>query len=77
MKATIFGIAAAALAGMALATPASALPFAGGLQPADTIQKSHYVERRVVRRGPRCETIVKRHIGRFGRKVVTKTRRCF
>lgn len=77
MKATHFGIAVAALAGMTLAAPASALPFAGGLRPMDTVQKSHYVERRVVRRGPRCETIVKRRIGRFGREVITKTRRCF
>ena len=76
MKAIHFGIAAATLAGLALATPATALPFMGGVQPADTVQKT-VVVRRVVRRGPRCDTVVTKRVGRFGRTVITKKRRCF
>lgn len=76
MRAAFFGIAAIALGGMASATPAAALPFAGGIEAGSAIEKTQIVVRRVVR-GPRCTTVVNRRVGPFGRTVITRTRRCF
>ncbi|KQQ41113.1 hypothetical protein ASF58_09310 [Methylobacterium sp. Leaf125] len=75
MRATIFGIATLALAGLG-ATSASALPVSAGIAPAGGIQQVRIVERTVIR-GPRCKTVVTKRRGPMGRMVVVRKRRCF
>ena len=75
MRATIFGIATLALAGLG-ATSASALPVSAGITPAGGIQQVRIVERTVIR-GPRCKTVVTKRRGPMGRMVVVRKRRCF
>ncbi|MBY0298926.1 MAG: hypothetical protein K2X71_23320 [Methylobacterium sp.] len=79
MRATVLGIAAVLGATLAAAGPAAALPVAGPqiLAPEASIDQAQYVSRRVVRRGPRCTTVVTKRRGPFGRVVVNRTRRCF
>jgi hypothetical protein len=75
MRATIFGIAAIALAG--LAAPAQAAPFGvgQGLAPDNAIEQARVVRRTVVR-GPRCKTVVTKRRGPMGRVTVVRKRRC-
>ena len=82
MKKISFGFAAAlALGFAALAAPASAAPAAvpapGLSDIAHPAVTKAYVERRVVRHGPRCTVrkIVRR--GPYGRRVVTTKRVCY
>lgn len=75
MRATIFGIATLALAGLG-ATSASALPVSAGIAPAGGIQQVRIVERTVIR-GPRCKTVVTKRRRPMGRMVVVRKRRCF
>lgn len=82
VKKTTLGLAAALVLGFAaFAAPASAAPvaipapgFTGIAHPGVT---KAYVERRVIRRGPRCTVrkIVRR--GPYGRRVVTTKRVCY
>ncbi|MGV7030009.1 hypothetical protein [Methylobacterium symbioticum] len=76
MKATVVGLAALMLAG--LAAPASALPFAGGpvAAPASGVEQARVVRRTVIR-GPRCRTVVTKRRGPFGRVTVVRRRQCF
>ncbi|MEH3146313.1 MAG: hypothetical protein PGN34_13405 [Methylobacterium frigidaeris] len=80
MRAIVLGLAAAtalAAAGLSVA-PASALPVPGAaIAPGAAIEQAQYVTRRVVRRGPRCTTVVTRSRGPFGRVVVRRERRCY
>ncbi|RVU13120.1 hypothetical protein [Methylobacterium oryzihabitans] len=80
MRAIVLGLATATvLAATGLsAAPALALPVSGpGLAPEAAIAQAQYVTRRVVRRGPRCTTVVTRSRGPFGRVVVRRERRCY
>ena len=76
MKATLVGLAAIALAG--LAAPASALPLApgAGLAPGSGIEQARVVRRTVIR-GPRCRTVVTKRRGPYGRVTVVRRRQCF
>lgn len=80
MRAAFFGIAVT-LAGLGAAAPASALPFAGSLPgaapTADGLFQQARVVRRTVIRGPRCDTVITKRRGPFGRTVVVRKRRCF
>lgn len=76
MKATILGLAAVTLAG--LAAPASALPFAGRgtlVAPGNGIEQARVVSRTVIR-GPRCRTVITKRRGPMGRVVVVRRRQC-
>lgn len=75
MKATFLGLTVA-LGVVSLSGAASALPMAQGLAPDAAIEQAHVVRKKVVV-GPRCTTVVKKRIGPFGRKVVTREKRCF
>lgn len=82
MKNFVFGIAAAAVIGLAsLTAPASAANISSQttktVAPITDFSSQRYVSRRtVIRRGPVCSmrTVVRR--GPMGRRVVTKTRVC-
>jgi hypothetical protein len=78
MRAAIFGIVIATLAGGLSAAPASAapLPAAQPLAPGDLLAEARVVSRKVVR-GPRCKTVVTKRRGPSGRTVVVRKRRCF
>lgn len=78
MRAAIFGIVAATLAGGLAVPPASAapLPATQAAAPGDMIAEARVVSRRVVR-GPRCKTVVTKRRGPLGRTVVVRKRRCF
>ncbi|GEP08182.1 hypothetical protein [Methylobacterium gnaphalii] len=76
MRAPLLGIAALAFGSLAVASPASALPFAGSLTPGNGVEQARVVSRTVVR-GPRCRTVVTKRRGPFGRVVVVRKRECF
>jgi hypothetical protein len=76
MRAPLLGIAALALGSFAAAAPASALPLAGGLAPANGVEQARVVSRTVVR-GPRCRTVVTKRRGPYGRVVIVRKRQCF
>ncbi len=75
MKAALFGIAALTLGSVALAAPASALPYAGGVAGVPAIEKA-YVVSRTVRRGPFCKTVVTRKVGPMGGMRVIRRKTC-
>ncbi|MFE1597717.1 hypothetical protein [Methylobacterium sp. ID0610] len=79
MRTIVLGLATVIGAATLAAAPASALPVSGlsAVAPDAGITQAQYVERRVVRRGPRCTVVVKKRRGPFGRVVVTRERRCF
>lgn len=72
----LLALAAVAFGGIAMVTPASALPLGGGVAPGTGIDHARVVSRRVVR-GPRCRTVVTKRRGPRGRVVVVRERRCF
>lgn len=76
MRATIFGIAAIALAGFAAPVQAAPLGVGHGLAPDNAIEQARVVRRTVVR-GPRCRTVVTKRRGPMGRVTVVRKRRCF
>lgn len=80
MRAALFGIAVA-LAGLGAAAPASALPVPGALPGVtgaqDGLLQQARVVRRTVVRGPRCDTVITKRRGPFGRTTVVRKRRCF
>ncbi|ACL56294.1 hypothetical protein [Methylobacterium nodulans] len=79
MRTIVLGLATLLGAATLASAPAAALPVAGpGLvAPEAGIAQAQYVERRIVRRGPRCTVVVNKRRGPYGRVVVTRTRRCF
>ncbi|WP_232629036.1 hypothetical protein [Methylobacterium sp. Leaf118] len=80
MRAALFGLAVA-LAGLGAAAPASALPIPGAVPglagaPDGLVQPARVVRRTVIR-GPRCDTVITKRRGPFGRTTVVRKRRCF
>lgn len=75
MRATIFGIAAIALAGLAAPAQAAPLGVGQGFAPSNAIDQARVVRRTVVR-GPRCRTVVTKRRGPMGRVVVVRKRSC-
>lgn len=76
MRATIFGIAAATLVGLAVPAAAAPVLVRPGLAPDTGIVQARVVSRTVIR-GPRCKTVVTKRRGPLGRVVVVRKRRCF
>ncbi len=76
MRAPLLGIAALAFGSIAAAAPASALPLAGGIVPANRVEQARVVSRTVIR-GPRCRTVVTKRRGPLGRVVIVRKRQCF
>jgi hypothetical protein len=78
MRTIVLGLAAALGAATLSVAPAAALPVSGLAAPeAGIVQQAQFVQRRIVRRGPRCTVVVNKRRGPFGRVVVTRTKRCF
>ncbi|GJD94861.1 hypothetical protein [Methylobacterium iners] len=76
MRATIFGIAAVALLGLAAPGQAAPLAFGQGFAPGSAVEQARVVRRTVVR-GPRCKTVVTKRRGPLGRVTIVRKRSCF
>ncbi|KQP51824.1 hypothetical protein ASG40_05475 [Methylobacterium sp. Leaf399] len=76
MRATILGIAAIALAGLAMPAQAAPLSVGTGFAPDNAIEQARVVRRTVVR-GPRCKTVITKRRGPLGRVTVVRKRQCF
>lgn len=80
MRAILFGIAVT-IASVGAVVPASAVPLSGTVAGAAPTSGGLFQTARVVRRtvirGPRCDTVITKRRGPYGRTVVVRKRRCF